>query len=180
MKMNGLKRIIPIFVVMLTFSFLPITAYANSSWHWISKTRPIDLLPIVIVITLLIEISAVNYIAKIRNLKLVIPVVGLANLVSFLIPYFYEAVSPDNAYSLYWGGKDYFSVIDYTVTHCPVYTISAVYLFVTLLAETPIVYLIFRNRVKSKRILLGTIIGANVLTTIITIIIEQTLCYGNW
>lgn len=178
--MKTYKALYSFILTALIMISIPVTVYANSSWHWVSKTRPLDLLPIVIVITLLIEIISINFIPKIRNLKLVIPSVGLANIVSFLMPYFYEAVTPENPYSLYWGGNDYLSVINYTVDRGPVYTISAVYLFVTLLVETPIVYLIFRNRVESKRILFATIIGANVLTTIITIIIEQTMCYGVW
>ncbi len=179
--MIGMKKnkIFAVITVVFTLCCLPLTVYANSSWHWISETQPWDLLPIVIVITLLIEIAAVNFIPKIRNLKLVIPVVGLANLLSFLFPYFYTAVDPGNPYNVYCSG-DYLESIAFGVSHGPFYTVSTVYLVITLLVETPIVYLFFRNRVKSRRLLLGVIIGANVLTTAITCVIERMSCYGVW
>ena len=104
--MKTYKDLYSFILTALIMISIPVTVYANSSWHWVSKTRPLDLLPIVIVITLLIEIISINFIPKIRNLKLVIPSVGLANIVSFLMPYFYEAVTPNNPYSLYWGGSD--------------------------------------------------------------------------
>ena len=43
------------------------TAYANSSWHWISSTRPVDILPVVIVTTLLIESVIVIKLSKVKK-----------------------------------------------------------------------------------------------------------------
>ena len=73
------KPVISAIFVAIIFLTMPLTAYANSSWHWVSATRPYDLLPLVIIATMLIEIISINYVARIRNLKRVIPVVSLAN-----------------------------------------------------------------------------------------------------
>ena len=45
----------------------PMLASANSSWVWISETRPYDILPFVVIGTLLIETVAVNLVGKINN-----------------------------------------------------------------------------------------------------------------
>jgi len=61
-------RFLTILIILTTVIF-PVTVYANSSWHWISKTRPFDILPIIIIVTLLIEIFAINIISGIHNIK---------------------------------------------------------------------------------------------------------------
>jgi hypothetical protein len=40
--------------------FLSISAYANSSWHWLTKTNPFDILPYAVILTLLIEYVAIQ------------------------------------------------------------------------------------------------------------------------
>lgn len=166
-------------VISLVFMF-PITVYANSSWQWISSTRPLDLLPIVIIITLLIEIALVYYIAKAKCLKTVIPVVSLANLVSFLIPYIWLGISPDNVYSLLTSEEGLFYAINYTTQSSPTYTISIFYLLITLFFETPIVYLFLRKKVANKKVLIAVIIIANIITTAITFATERISCHGQW
>ena len=166
-------------IAVVSILCIPLTVHANSSWQWVSKIRPTDILPIVIILTLVIEIIAINYVPKTRCLNVVIPVVVLANLISFLFPYFYTAIDSQNPYNVYYSG-DYLESIDFMVSHGPFYTVSVMYLIMTLLVETPIVYLILRKRAENRRLLFGVIIGANVLTTIITIVIEQTTCFGRW
>jgi hypothetical protein len=84
-------------------------------------------------VTLIIEIVSINYLAKVKDLKRVIPVVSLANLVSFLVPYIWLGIAPDNVYSLYTSEKGIFYAIDYTVSATPTYTVSLIYLLITLL-----------------------------------------------
>lgn len=175
------NKILFSFVTMTSLLFLfSTTAYANSSWRWISERRPLDLLPVVIIITLLIEMFAVDCIAKAKDLKRVIPVVSLANLASFLVPYLWLAISSDNVYSLYTPEYGILFTINYTVDSSPTFTVSIAYLMITLLVETPIVYLFFRNRVPDKRFLFWIIIAANVLTTAITFAVERIFCHGVW
>ncbi len=56
-------------VVMLCSGFLilfPSTAYANSSWHWVT-TSPLTVLPCAVIFTLLIETIAVVKFGKVDN-----------------------------------------------------------------------------------------------------------------
>lgn len=152
----------------------------NSSWHWISSTRPLDLLPAVIIITLVIEIVSINYFARVRDLKKVTPVVFLANIASFLAPYVWLGNSPDNVYSDINSDYGFFSAMDYSVTHMPFYTVNAIYLFTTLIVETPIVYFFFRSKVESGKRLLAVIIISNFVTTAIVELTEQFFCKGSW
>ena len=166
-------------VLLLVFLF-PTAAFANSSWHWISSTRPFDLLPIVITATLLTEILSIYYIAKVKSLKIIIPVVTLANLTSFLIPYIWLGLNPDNVYSLYTSEEGLLYAINYTVQSSPTFTISILYLLITLFAETPIVYFFLRKRAANKKILFIVIIAANILTTAVTFAAERIFCHGEW
>ena len=79
-------------VMFAVFSagLLSFTASANSSWVWISETRPFDLLPAVIVLTLAIEIAAVLLALKKKNFWKVLFFVALGNLLSFAAPYVYS------------------------------------------------------------------------------------------
>ncbi len=176
MKKN--KTMFTILVAITLVLLFPITAYANSSWHWVSSSRPLDLFPVVVIITLLLEIISVNYIAKVKDLKRVIPVVSLANLASFVVPYIWLGVSPRNVYT---GLDDnIFNVIKYTVEHTPTFTVSISFLLMTLLVETPIVYLFFKDNVQNKRKLIFNIILINIITTAITFAVERIFCYGEW
>ena len=156
---------------------LPVTAYANSSWHWVASTRPYDLLPFVIAVTLVIEIVSIDLIPGVKSIGRVLPVVTLANLVSFLFPYAYLAVNPNNLYAY---EKSVLKNIVNTVERGPVYTVGFGYLALTLLIETPIVYFLCRKKAKNKAALLIVIIAANTLTTAITVLLERIICYGEW
>lgn len=181
MKKN---RLFFLFITVQLFLFLfSITAYANSSWHWISSTRPYDLLPIVVVITLIIEVASINYFSNIRRLRIVIPVVALANLVSFLFPYLWISVDPFNVYS-YSNFPDtengFFGVIKQSIESYPTFTVSFLYLLITLLLETPIVYLLLRKKAQNNKNLIKVIIIANTVTTVLTFAIERIFCRGEW
>lgn len=165
--------------VLFVFAF-PLTASANSSWHWISSKRPLDLLPIVVIVTLVIEVVSINYAAKVNSLKRVVPVVCLANLVSFLVPYIWLGISPNNVYSDFNTQEGLLYSINYTVQHSPTFTVSLFYLLITLLAETPIIYLFLRKKASNKKRLIAVIIAANVLTTVITFAVEHIFCHGEW
>ena len=69
-------------LLMLT-ALLATPVFANSSWRWLSDTRPYDLLPIAVVMTLVIEILVINYIPRVKNLPQTAFWVTLSNLMSF-------------------------------------------------------------------------------------------------
>ena len=150
-------------LVMLSTS----TVFANSSWHWVTDTAPINLLPFVAIGTLIIETLAINIIPKINKPLKVFAVVAIANLLSFLMPYILLAGEPP-----YYSIKAAF--------RCPFYTVGLVFLFMTLAVELPVVYFTLRKKVENKKRLLLVIIGSNVVTTVLVAIVERVLCYGRW
>ena len=146
-----------------------IPVYANSSWHWVSETNPFDILPIVIVLTLVIEYFTVKFFCSLKHsIKLAI-IICLANLASFLLPYTFLLLP---------------NVVGYTfknfIEHTPKYTIGLGYSFLTLASEIPIIFFSLRKEVKSKKNLLIAIIAVNIVTTIMVAIIERVFCSGEW
>lgn len=69
------------------------TASANSSWIWISETRPYDLLPWVVLVTLAVETVCVDRIPGVDRLPKTFCVVAAANIVSFAAPYLLKYLS---------------------------------------------------------------------------------------
>jgi len=49
------KKWVSIILAIMLLTCMPITTYANSSWHWLTKTNPFDVLPYAVILTLLIE-----------------------------------------------------------------------------------------------------------------------------
>ena len=146
-------------VVLSLSPLLLITiAYANSSWVWISETRPWDILPWVIVGTLVIEILAIALF------------VTLGNLLSFLAPYLIKWA----AYTM--DGFDF----DKYLNHAPSFITGTFYFALTLIVELPLVYCSLVPKEKPSRKLMWTVIVANVVTTALVAIIEHTLCQGQW
>ena len=88
------------------------TAYANSSWHWVSQTRPYDVLPIAIIVTLLVEIIGTIRFAGTNKIKSIL-VILIGNLVSFLTPYLLALNS--------WYG------FENTLNHTPFYNVGIFY-----------------------------------------------------
>ena len=85
-------------IVLFMIPLFSITAFANSSWHWLTYARPIYILPIVIVATLFIEIYSISYVCKIKPKNIACPVT-LANVASFAMPYLFEVIKPNQLYS---------------------------------------------------------------------------------
>ena len=155
------------FIIML-FCLIPTIVYANSSWRWISEKRPYDVLPFVIVFTLIIETLSVIFIAGVKqNKQKAFIIILIGNLLSFATPYISAAT--DEIYT--------FSQM---LEHLPFYTVSFWYLAITLIIEIPIVYNGLKNNAKSKKLLLLTIIFSNILTTLMTYGAERLFCYGEW
>jgi len=146
------------------------TAFADSSWVWISETRPYDVLPWVAIATLVIETGMIWLICKFEKPFKIFCVVTLGNLLSFAAPYV----------------AAYFTRAWYTFTqmmeHLPSYTVGFVFLAVTLLIELPVEYHLLKNDcpADSLRRFLYTIIAANVLTTVMVAVVERTICKGHW
>lgn len=177
--MKNKKRYI-CFITILTLLWVSsITAFANSSWVWISETRPDDLLPFVIAGTLIIEILALRCVAGIKKLKKIIPVTVIANLVSFAMPYFLVAVTVQMDNETVPGGETLYTVEE-MLEKWPTYTVGLSFLIMTLACEMPIVYNILKKDTEQRKKLFLVIIGSNLLTTVLTAVVERTLCYGRW
>ncbi len=156
------------FITML-FCLISTVAYANSSWHWISEKRPYDVLPFVIVLTLIIEILSVIFIAGVKQNKLkAVIVVIVGNLLSFAAPYISAATDR------------FMYTFRQILEHLPFYTVSFWYMVTTLIIEIPVVYNCLKNNAKSKKALLVTIIVSNIFTTLMTGVAERLLCRGEW
>lgn len=174
--MKNKKNIICFSAILTLLCLSSITAFANSSWVWISETRPDDLLPFVIAGTLIIEILAVRFVAGIKKLRKIIPVTIIANMVSFAMPYFLVAVTVQMENET---DGALFTLED-TLEKWPTYTVGLSFLIMTLACEMPIVYNILKKETDYHKKLAWVIIGSNLLTTVLTAIIERTLCYGRW
>lgn len=149
----------------------PVIVSANSSWVWISETRPYDILPFVVIVTLLIETVVVNLVSKIGNWYKTFFAIFIGNIISFAVPYI--------GYS-----NSIYSELGYTLSQIidrgPYYTVGTAFLLLTLIVELPIVYFLLKKDADNKKKLALCIVLANVVTTALVAIIERTLCYGRW
>lgn len=153
--------------------FMNATAYANSSWHWLT-TSPMTILPFAIVFTLFIETITIARFNNISNTNKVFVIVSLANLLSFLAPYLiraYRFIPTSGGYS-----------ISAAFNKGPYYIVLSGYLLLTLIVELPVVYSYLRKEVAktNKRNLIQTIIVSNVITTLSVAICERLICIGQW
>ena len=140
--------------------------YANSSWRWLSETRPYDVLPLAILLTLAVEILGLCVLAKTKPLKTSLVVI-LANLLSFAAPYL--CLLGDEIYSF-----------SQALENMPFYTVGIIYLMMTLIIEIPVVYFSLQKETVGGKRLFWTILLTNTATTLITAILERLLCYGRW
>ena len=154
---------------MLIFIF-SLTAFANSSWVWISETRPYDVLPFVAIATLIIETAALNGFLKIGNWHKVFSGVLIGNLISFAVPYIgYSNTTP------------YYDMpLSYILERGPFYTVGAAFLFLTVAVELPFIYFWLKKDVKNKKLLVLTTVMANIVTTVMVAVAERVLCEGRW
>lgn len=147
----------------------PSTALANSSWHWLTETTPLTILPFAVVGTLIIEISAVIIFGRVKNRARAAIAVTLANLVSYLAAYFLQTIDTETGYSF----------MD-MVMHQPIYIISVFYLLLTIIIELPAVYFLLQRGAEDKRRLLLSIVISNTLTTALVAVCEGIFAPGSW
>ncbi|MEC5424824.1 hypothetical protein QGM71_15160 [Virgibacillus sp. C22-A2] len=168
--------IIPITFLLLT-AFYQQTVYANSSWQWLTSS-PKQLLPFAIVLTIGIEVTAILVLGKLKkDLSLsgkTVGIIAIANLVSFIIPYFFRAIEHLGV-SGGWGNAWYDAFAS-----GPYYIVLSGYLFFTIAIELPIIYSFLSKYTNNKRNLLGIILSVNILTTIIVAVMERMMFPGQW
>lgn len=162
--MNNKNKIITVILCIFVFILSTVSVFADSSWIWISETRPYDLFPIVIILTLIVEIIAINYWAEVHMLLKTCIVVTLANLASFLIPY-WITVYIDGVHQYPDTLNDYHSIV------------IGPYLILTFMLEVPIIMLLLKKNADKKKLFIVTLV-ANVLTTLMVYAIEKIFCEG--
>lgn len=155
-----------ILTVLFSISF-PMVVYANSSWQWISKTRPYDVLPYVIIVTLLIESLGLYLLINIRPFSRIFFIVLAGNLLSFLLPYLLNIFDP-------------IFPLERILETTPFYAVGALYLISTIIAEVPLCYWYLSKITEEKKRLLYTLIILNTITTIITACVERYFCRGGY
>lgn len=164
-----MKRRCLIFLTAAAILLFPLTAYANSSWGWLTETTPLTILPFAIAGTLIIEISSIIKFGRVqKRLKAAIVIIA-ANLFSFLTAYFLQTIDTQTGYS----------VMD-MIIHTPLYIVSVLYLVLTLVAELPVVYHLLRRDTDNETRLVVTIIISNVLTTVLVFACEKLFAPGAW
>lgn len=149
----------------------PSLVYANSSWHWVT-TSPMAVLPFAVVFTLLIETLFVVKLGKVADYKKAFIIIGLANFLSFLAPYFeraYRFIPTSGGFSL-----------SAAFQKGPYYMILTGYLLLTVIVELPVVFLLLRKYCTNIKKLIIAIVLSNVLTTILVAVLERLLCVGRW
>lgn len=162
-NINNFITIIICFIILI-----PKRAYANSSWIWLTKHRPWDILPPAAFATIVIEVLAIWLIPHTVNFIKTALVVILANFISFFLPYVYLLIDPTNP------GYSYLKLLETG----PYYIVGGFFVFLTLFLEGPVVYNCLKNNVESKKKLIWTVIVSNITTTIMVAVIERMIAYG--
>lgn len=155
--------------LIMCFGFT-LSVSANSSWVWITKSRPYDVLPFVIVFTLVAETYAIAYFSRIENKSRVFVPVLIGNALSYAMPYI---VYSNSLYGEFYGLK-------HALDHSPYYTVGIYFLAMTIVAELPVVYLSLRKKTENKKALAISIVVINALTTLAVALIERFICRGQW
>lgn len=155
--------------LIMSFGF-SLSAFANSSWRWVTATRPYYVLPFVIVFTLVAETYFIAFFCKIESKSRVFVPVLIGNLLSYAMPYIIESQS---MYGEYYG------LIE-ALNRGPSYTVGTAFLVMTLVAELPVVYLSLKKKAEDKKVLAISIVIINVLTTAAVALVERILCRGQW
>ena len=166
-RYKSVSRFTIALLLLLCFSF---TAFANSSWVWISETRPYDILPFVAVATLIIETAAINFFLEIGNWHKVFFGVLTGNLISFAVPYIgYSNTTP------------YYDMpLSYILERGPFYTVGAAFLILTVAVELPFMYLWLKKDIKNKKLFIIVTVLANAATTAVVAAAERLFCEGHW
>ena len=172
MKIKLIMRIIVIILVILIL--FPYLAYANSSWRWISRYRPFDILPAVVIMTLVVEIFMITRLGKVKNLIIASIVISVANVASFVVPYLWLHLGRNE---LGIPGHEHFELL---INNWPTYNVGLMYLLLTLVIEVPIVYILLKKYCTNQEKLLKAIAMANIVTTILVAVVERIISYGEW
>ena len=166
MKRRAVIRIIVLSSLMLLV--LSQFVFADSSWCWLTDTRPFDILPPVALATIVIEVLAIWLIPNTGKLMKTAVAVILANAASFLLPY--ALLLNDPVYPKF----------DDMLNAGPNYIVGAGFVILTLVLEIPIVYNLLKTHADSKKKLLWSIIGSNIVTTAMVAVIERIVTDGYW
>ena len=166
MKRRAVIRIIVLSSLMLLV--LSQFVFADSSWCWLTDTRPFDILPPVALTTIVIEVLAIWLIPNTGKFMKTAVAVILANAASFLLPY--ALLLNDPVYPKF----------DDMLNAGPNYIVGAGFVILTLVLEIPIVYNLLKKHVDSKKKLLWSIIGSNIVTTAMVAVIERMVTDGYW
>lgn len=158
-------------VAFLLLSAFGFSAFANSSWVWISETRPYDVFPFVVAGTLAIETAAYNLFLKVGNWHKVFFGVLAGNLVSFVVPYMgYANTTP---YAGVYTLKE-------ILNRGPFYTVGTAFLLLTVIIEVPFMCFYLRKDAKDKKLTVAVAVLVNVVTTVLVALTERLLCHGHW
>ena len=169
--MNKTKNINIVLMTFILLFSVPISAFANSSWVWLTPFRPLYILPFVIIVTLATEILLIYYFSKSTKFNKIITFVILGNLLSFLAPYFWKYLISLMPHSIY----NFSMMLD----RGPHYIVGIAYLVLTLIVEFPVVYFSVKKDAKKQQGLIKGIIISNIITTIFTALVEHILCRGH-
>lgn len=157
-------------IVVLMFICATSFSYANSSWHWITETLPFDILPWVVIPTLMIEFVVLCWCIRESYFRIGIFVI-VANLLSFVAPFFID-----------WLLGDY-QILGYDferfLSNTPRYIIGFTYGVLTLAVEVPVLFNAFKKNDEDRK-LLTTIVVVNVVTTALVFAVERIVCIGKW
>ena len=163
------KRITKVIVITcFVLLIIPQAVFADSSWCWLTDTRPFDILPPVALATIVIEVLAIWLIPNTGKLMKTAVAVILANAASFLLPY--ALLLNDPVYPKF----------DDMLNAGPNYIVGAGFVILTLVLEIPIVYNLLKKHVDSKKKLLWSIVGSNIVTTAMVAVIERMVTDGYW
>ena len=166
-----MKRRVAIRIIVrssLMLLIVPQAVFADSSWCWLTDTRPFDILPPVALATIVIEVLAIWLIPNTGKLMKTAVAVILANAASFLLPY--ALLLNDPVYPKF----------DDMLNAGPNYIVGAGFVILTLVLEIPIVYNLLKKHVDNKKKLLWSIIGSNIVTTAMVAVIERMVTNGYW
>lgn len=170
--MRRLYKTIWVCILMVIFLY-PISAYANSSWHWVTYS-PKKILPYAVFFTLIIETLGIAALGKVNEKRRTFTVVAIANIVSFVFPYIERA----NRFRAVAGGFIY--AWDKAFNSGPYYLILFGYFVLTLALEIPVVYFLLKEHSRNRRNLLYAIVLFNLITTAGVFIIERLVSHGQW
>ena len=154
---------------------MPITAFANSSWHWFTR-NPLPMLPWAIIGTLVIEVFIIHRFSHIKARAKTVVMILIGNIISFLSPFIFIGVTP----VIFEENANFFSRINSMADKLPFYIVGITFLFLTLVVEIPIVFLGLRGNTNSKKRLFVSIVVANTITTAAVALMERIIYKGSW